>query len=282
VRIPFTVEEFLAVFERYNLAVWPAQLAAYGLGVAAVALAGRGGRRASVGVAIALAALWAFTGLGYHAAFFRSVNPAAGPAGALFVLEGLLLVAAAARGRLSFRWAARPLPLLGAALVAYAMVVYPLLGALAGHGWPRVPSFGITPCPLVIFTFGLLLAGEDRVPGWLLPSPALWSLLGRVRRAAARHRGGPRAHVCGGGRDGAARGAESAECEGGGGGVSGGFGSGTAQRGERGREASGERNARRAVRGRAARPSGATELRDWCERDDRCTHFPGVNRHRAA
>jgi hypothetical protein len=177
-RIPFTIDEFLAVFERYNLAVWPAQLAAYALGLAAVVLAWKGGRRASLGVALALAILWAFTGLGYHVSFFRAVNPAAGPAGALFVVEGALLLAAAARGRLAFRWAAHPLPVLGAALVAYAMVVYPLLGALAGHGWPRGPSFGITPCPLVVFSFGLLLAAEARVPWWLLPIPALWSLLG--------------------------------------------------------------------------------------------------------
>ncbi len=29
--LPFTVEQFFAVFHTYNTAVWPAQLAAYGL-----------------------------------------------------------------------------------------------------------------------------------------------------------------------------------------------------------------------------------------------------------
>jgi hypothetical protein len=57
------------------------------------------------------------------------------------------------------------------------LIVYPLLGLYAGHGYPRVPMFGITPCPLVLFTFGTLLLAS-RVPGWLLFVPAAWSLVG--------------------------------------------------------------------------------------------------------
>ncbi|MGM0484554.1 MAG: DUF6064 family protein, partial [Candidatus Krumholzibacteriota bacterium] len=40
--MPFTVEQFFEVFESYNLAIWPAQIAAYILGIAAVILAFRG------------------------------------------------------------------------------------------------------------------------------------------------------------------------------------------------------------------------------------------------
>jgi len=34
--IPFTVDQFLNVFERYNIAVWPAQLILYLLGLCAI------------------------------------------------------------------------------------------------------------------------------------------------------------------------------------------------------------------------------------------------------
>jgi hypothetical protein len=37
--IPFTVDQFIEVFERYNLAVWPAQLFLYALGILAICLA---------------------------------------------------------------------------------------------------------------------------------------------------------------------------------------------------------------------------------------------------
>jgi hypothetical protein len=39
--LPFTVEQFLDVFRRYNEQVWPAQLALLLLGVGAVVLAAR-------------------------------------------------------------------------------------------------------------------------------------------------------------------------------------------------------------------------------------------------
>jgi hypothetical protein len=58
------------------------------------------------------------------------------------------------------------------------MAIYPLLGWLAGHGWPRGPVFGVAPCPTVIFTMGLLLLAEGRLPRHLLIIPVLWALLG--------------------------------------------------------------------------------------------------------
>ena len=38
-RLPFTVEQFFDVFEAYNRAIWPAQVLAYVLGLAAIVLA---------------------------------------------------------------------------------------------------------------------------------------------------------------------------------------------------------------------------------------------------
>ena len=37
-RLPFTIEQFFAVFAAYNAAIWPAQIAAYGLGLAVVGM----------------------------------------------------------------------------------------------------------------------------------------------------------------------------------------------------------------------------------------------------
>jgi hypothetical protein len=58
------------------------------------------------------------------------------------------------------------------------MIVYPILGMLLGHGYPRSPSFGVAPCPTTIFTFGLLLLTNAKVPKSLMVIPFLWSLLG--------------------------------------------------------------------------------------------------------
>jgi hypothetical protein len=55
----------------------------------------------------------------------------------------------------------------GALLVFYAMVIYPLLDSVLGHGSPQAPLFGVTPCPTTIFTFGLLWRDRPCGPGYL-------------------------------------------------------------------------------------------------------------------
>lgn len=66
---------------------------------------------------------------------------------------------------------------MGWTLIAYAAVLYPLIGLWSGHSLEEVPMFGITPCPVTIFTFGPLLLARP-VAWWLLVIPFLWSLIG--------------------------------------------------------------------------------------------------------
>jgi hypothetical protein len=176
-RLPFTVDQFLDVFGRFNAAIWPAQLGAYGLGVLALALALRGGRGARA-VPFLLAGAWAFVGVAYHLVFFADVNPAARLFGWLFLLQAALFLRVAFRRPFSFRWARGPRAVAGLVLVAYAGILYPLLGEAAGRAYPRAPVFGVAPCPTTIFTFGLLLLAAGEVPWWLLVIPGVWALVG--------------------------------------------------------------------------------------------------------
>lgn len=107
---------------------------------------------------------------------FAAINRAA--CGGLFVAEGLLLVGVALQGRLSFTAAARPAVALGWLLIAYALLAYPLLGMAAGMRYPAMPMFGITPCPLTFFTWGLLLLARPAPPWSVVAVPLLWSLVG--------------------------------------------------------------------------------------------------------
>src|SRR5699024_1608684 len=63
--LPFTAAEFLAVFERYNLAIWPLQIVAYALGLVAVALALGRWRHADRSISAILAVFWLWTGAAY-------------------------------------------------------------------------------------------------------------------------------------------------------------------------------------------------------------------------
>lgn len=176
--LPFSRSEFMDVFAQYNLAVWPAQLVAYGLGLAMVAALWRRSRGADAFITAGLAAMWLWTGITYQWLHFAPINRAALGFGAMFVVQGLLFAAAAARGKLEFRPPHGPSGWLGIALVLYAGAVYPLVGWLAGHAWPALPMFGIAPCPVVIFTFGLFLLASSHVSRWLLVLPVAWSLIG--------------------------------------------------------------------------------------------------------
>lgn len=62
-------------------------------------------------------------------------------------------------------------------LLVYALVLYPLVGRVLGHTYPETPTFGL-PCPLTIFTFGMLLLTDRRVPRWVLAIPTAWALIG--------------------------------------------------------------------------------------------------------
>lgn len=177
--LPFTRDQFIAVFADYNVAVWPLQIFAYAIGLGMVVMLIRPPRTSGRIIAAGLAAMWLWTGIAYHWLYFASINGAALLFGALFALQGaLFLYAGALRGRLRFGTPADATGWLGAAFVAYAAGLYPLIGLWAGHAYPEMPMFGITPCPVTIFTFGLLLLATAPVSRWLLVIPFAWTLVG--------------------------------------------------------------------------------------------------------
>ena len=177
--LSFSPEAFFSLFEQYNRAIGPAPIVAYGLGLAAVALALRPVPNGSRLIAAILALMWAWNGIAYHLIHFAEINFMAPLFAAFFVLEATLLAwSGVVRGKIAFRFRADPCGWTGLGFVAFAMAVYPFLGWLAGHGWPRSGVFGVSPCPTTIFTLGLLLLIEGRMPWHLIAIPVLWSLVG--------------------------------------------------------------------------------------------------------
>ncbi|MDX1432152.1 MAG: DUF6064 family protein [Gammaproteobacteria bacterium] len=177
--LPFTTEVFFSVFEQYNLDIWPAQLVAYVLGLAMLVHVFKPIRHGDRLVSAALAAAWLWNGLVYHLAYFATINFAAPAFAALFVVQGALLVwTGVVRGRTVWRFRADAYGWIGLALAVFAMALYPLIGWLAGHGWPSSPLLGVAPCPTTIFTVGMLLLSAQRTPLHLVIIPVLWSLVG--------------------------------------------------------------------------------------------------------
>jgi hypothetical protein len=177
--LPFSAEAFLALFETYNLAIWPAQLVAYALGVLAVVLVfwPRGWTTRVIGAVLAL--FWLWMGVVYHGLYFTPINFLAPLFAALFVIQGLLLVwRLVVRGGITFRFQRDAIGYTAHGLMMFALIVYPLLSVAAEHAWPRMPAFGVAPCPTAIFTLGLLLLAQPKAPFSLMVVPLLWSLVG--------------------------------------------------------------------------------------------------------
>lgn len=175
--LPFSRQDFFEVFASYNTTVWPAQVVLYALALALVVLALREGRGGGGWIAYGLAALWLWAGVLYHWLEFSAVSRPAWLFGLLFVVQGVLFaVAGARRERFGIGPPAGWRGWLGAVLLVYALLVYPLLG-LAGHPLREVPLLGV-PCPTTIFTFGLLFWARRPVARHLLLIPLLWAFVG--------------------------------------------------------------------------------------------------------
>ncbi len=176
--LPFTTEQFFSVFEKYNLAVWPMQIVLVLIAILAIILSIRKKNQSNSGISIILVFFWLWVGIVYHLGFFTSINKAAYFFGVLYIVQGLLfLFVGGLKRKLSFKFEFNFYGIVGSFFILYALVIYPCLGYLLGHVYPKNPTFGL-PCPTTIFTFGLLLWTDKKVPKYVLAIPLVWSIIG--------------------------------------------------------------------------------------------------------
>jgi len=176
--LPFTAEQFFAVFANYNETVWPAQwlLRIAALSVLLLALSGVARRDRTI--CLLFAGLWAWMAIAYHLLNFSRINPAAYAFAAFFLTQAVLFLWWAMSNRsLSLDFRADLRGAVAISMLTYAVVVYPLLSVSFGQSWPSTPTFGV-PCPTTIFTLGIL-TGARAPRTWILAVvPLLWSLVG--------------------------------------------------------------------------------------------------------
>lgn len=175
--LPFTLEQFLDVFAAYNRLLWPGALLLWISSVGALVLLMRGDGRAPKLLGWVLAAQWGWSGIAYHLAFFRDINPAAVVFGVLFVAEAALFAWWTLRSlNAATHWPPTGWTRVGLALMVYA-IIYPVLGLAFGLRYPRMPTFGV-PCPTTLFTVGAFLVAGSAAPRWLGLIPLAWTVVG--------------------------------------------------------------------------------------------------------
>ena len=175
---PFTQEQFLTIFAHYNLTIFPLQSIFIIIGIIALWFTIKKSQISDRIILLILIFFWFWMGIVYHILFFSSINPLAWVFGVLFVIEAVLLIYFGVIKKLvGFSLTQDRYTLIGLVFIGYALVIYPVIGTVAGHGYPRLPTFGL-PCPTTIFPFGLFLMADKKFPLPLLVIPLLWSMIG--------------------------------------------------------------------------------------------------------
>ncbi len=170
----FSPRTYYRLLELYNLAIWPAQLAAAVIGLAIMALLIRESARRDRIIAGLLSACWLWIAWAFHYQRYAQINWLAPWFAAAFALEALLLVVVGAfAGRLVFRRADGK-RWIATSIVAISVVGYPLLAPLTGRPWTTAETFGAAADPTAIATVATLALVRARIRWLLLAVPLLW------------------------------------------------------------------------------------------------------------
>ena len=189
----FSARTYHRLFELYNAAIWPAQVAADVLGLAMLVLVlrtrppGAASRRRAI--AAILAALWIWVAVAFLAIRYATINWAAVYFAWAFGLEAALLLGVGAfRGAIVFERPGDLAGRAGLAIFVFALALEPVVGLVAGRGraWPSAELFGVAPDPTAVGTLGLLLLARVRGRGWLMVVPALWCAVAGLTLSALK------------------------------------------------------------------------------------------------
>jgi hypothetical protein len=179
----FSPRTYYRLFELYNEAVWPMQVAAAAIGLVILALLLLRPPVAGRTIALLLAACWAWIAWAYLGRSYATINWAAVYFAYGFVLQALLLVLGGAAGLVKFTKPESRLAPAGLGLFVFALLIQPLIGPLLGRSWSEIELFGLAPDPTVVATLGVLLAA-DRIRFVLMIVPLLWCAIGGATLSA--------------------------------------------------------------------------------------------------
>jgi len=173
----FSPRTYYRLFELYNAAIWPGQLAALALGLVIFALLRRGSGKASRAVAGLIALCWLWTGIAFHASRYATINFAAVYFAWAFGLEAALWIWMGLRGGLTFDRPGGFRSRAGLAMVLFAVALQPLSGPLLGRSWKSAEIFGLAPDPTAVATLGILVLARARHRWLLMVVPTIWCLV---------------------------------------------------------------------------------------------------------
>lgn len=175
----FSPGTYWRLVERYNRDTWPLHVVMLAAGLALWWLSARRHRFAQPAVLVVLAAIWLWVGWAFHWRRYAPINWAAAWLAAAYVLQAVLMFAVAILGISRRSGPVAPWAAAGASVfVVLGVLLYPLMGVLAGRPFIQSEVFGLMPEPTAAATLGLVFATNLPWRGLLAAIPAMSLVLG--------------------------------------------------------------------------------------------------------
>ena len=169
-------EKWWGILEAYNLAIFPMQIVMITLGaILTVTLFVRPGSKANIMMKAYLAVSFAWIGV----VFFLILGgglPARYLQACLFITIAVLFAVDLFRGKIEFK---RPeigwKTFLAACLLLFTFL-YPVVGMLVGHHYPKMIVAGTFPCPTTAFALVLLVLAIPKVDRMVYILLLIWAV----------------------------------------------------------------------------------------------------------
>jgi hypothetical protein len=162
--LSFSREEFLLVLENYNLAIWPIQIIAYALIALVLYYLFKQTKYSTKIILSVLSLFWLFNGIVFSLIYWSPSHFFGYTFGVLCVIQGLLLLYSIKGSDITIGSPDKTYTLVGLLFVFYAIIGYQLFGYFLGHIYPKFFPAVLVPCPTAIFTFGIFLIINNKIP----------------------------------------------------------------------------------------------------------------------
>lgn len=174
----FSIKDFLLVLENYNLAIWPLQIFAYVLIALALFFSFKPTKYSTKIVFAILSFFWLFTGIVFCFLYWAPSHLFGYIFAICFVIQGLMFLYSIITSVITIGSRNITFTLIGLLFVFYATIGYQLYGYYLGHIYPKFFAVGLVPCPTAIFTFGIFLIINGKIPIKYLVIPLIISMGG--------------------------------------------------------------------------------------------------------
>ena len=184
------VEEFFDLFGSYNEMYLIVIVLTNVLAIIALLMVFRKSEYSNRVISFTLAFLWLWIGIVFGILVFGPFPTVLAGIemsgswylfGSIFAIHGIILLYfGVIKDTTSYSWKPGSRHFFGLLFIVFGLVIYPFVGVLTGRVFPEYPVFGIAPCPVTLFTIGLLLWSDKKPSLLLVAIPIFWALMGVV------------------------------------------------------------------------------------------------------